>query len=75
MATAGSSIGNVRKISYSDSVLIDAFKDNTAILFSLNNVGVVVLSTIVGWFFGERPVARVFWGMGLAILSILVLAF
>lgn len=54
---------------------IDAFKENTAILFSLNNVGVVVLSTIVGWFFGERPVARVFWGMGLAILSILVLAF
>ena len=54
---------------------IDAYKENTAILFSLNNVGVVVLSTIVGWFFGERPVARVFWGMGLAILSILVLAF
>jgi len=54
---------------------IDAFKDNTAILFSLNNVGVVVLSTAVGWFFGERPVSRVFWGMGLAILSILVLAF
>lgn len=31
MATAGSSIGNVRKISYSDSVLIDAFKDKVAI--------------------------------------------
>jgi predicted Co/Zn/Cd cation transporter (cation efflux family) len=45
------------------------------VMFSLNNVGVVVLSTAVGWFFGERPSARVFWGMGLAILSILVLAF
>ncbi len=54
---------------------IDAFKENTAIMFSMNNVGVVVLSTAVGWLFGERPVARVFWGMGLAILSIIVLAF
>ncbi len=54
---------------------IDAFSDNTAVMFSLNNVGVVVLSTAVGWFFGERPATRVFWGMGLAILSILVLAF
>jgi hypothetical protein len=54
---------------------IDAFKENTAIMFSMNNVGVVVFSTVVGWLFGERPVARVFWGMGLAILSIIVLAF
>lgn len=54
---------------------LDAFKENTAVMFSMNNVGVVVFSTVVGWLFGERPVARVFWGMGLAILSIIVLAF
>jgi len=42
----------------------------------VNNIGVVILSALIGLaFFAERPTPRKVWGLFLAVISILVLAF
>lgn len=52
---------------------IDDFKGKTGAMFIINNVGVVLLSALIGYFFHEKFTRKTYLGLGMAILAIVLL--
>lgn len=54
---------------------IDAFKGQTGIFFTLNNIGVLLLTVLLGYFLGEKYNKKTVVGIIFAIIAILLLGF
>lgn len=54
---------------------IDAFSGKTSIFFTLNNIGVLLLTIILGYFLGEKYKSQTVWGVVFAIFAIFLLGF
>lgn len=52
---------------------IDFYQGKTALFFTMNNVGVVLLSTIVGLAFKEKITTKGYFGLALAIFALILL--
>ncbi len=52
---------------------IDFYHGKTALFFTMNNVGVVLLSTLVGLAFKEKITAKGYFGLALAIFALILL--
>jgi uncharacterized membrane protein len=52
---------------------IDFYHGKTALFFTMNNVGVVLLSTLVGLAFNEKITAKGYFGLALAIFALILL--
>ena len=54
---------------------IDSFEGKTGVFFTLNNIGVLLLTLFLGYFFGEKYKTKTFLGVVFAITAILLLGF
>jgi len=54
---------------------IDAYKGQTGIFFTLNNIGVLLLTVFLGYFLGEKYQKKTLFGILFAIIAILLLGF
>lgn len=52
---------------------LDVFKGKTALFFTMNNIGVVVFSTVLGLFMKEKITKMGYLGLALAILALILL--
>ena len=51
----------------------DFFNGKTSLFFTMNNVGVVLFSTLVGLAFKEKITRKGYVGLGLAIFALILL--
>ncbi len=54
---------------------IDAYQGKTGIFFTLNNIGVLLLTVFLGYFLGEKYNSKTLFGVFFAIIAILLLGF
>lgn len=54
---------------------IDAYEGKTGVFFTLNNIGVLLLTIILGYFLGEKYKSKTLFGVVFAIIAILLLGF
>lgn len=54
---------------------IDAYEGKTGVFFTLNNIGVLLLTIILGYFLGEKYKSKTLFGVFFAIIAILLLGF
>ena len=54
---------------------IDSFEGKTGVFFTLNNIGVLLLTLFLGYFLGEKYKTKTFLGVVFAITAILLLGF
>jgi uncharacterized membrane protein len=54
---------------------IDAYQGKTGIFFTLNNIGVLLLTVFLGYFLGEKYNSKTLFGVLFAIIAILMLGF
>jgi drug/metabolite transporter (DMT)-like permease len=54
---------------------IDAYEGKTGVFFTLNNIGVLLLTIILGYFLGEKYKSMTLFGVVFAIIAILLLGF
>lgn len=54
---------------------IDAYEGKTGVFFTLNNIGVLLFTIILGYFLGEKYKSKTLFGVVFAIIAILLLGF
>jgi uncharacterized membrane protein len=54
---------------------IDAYQGKTGVFFTLNNIGVLLLTIFLGYFLGEKYNSKTLVGVFFAIIAILLLGF
>lgn len=54
---------------------IDAYEGKTGVFFTLNNIGVLLLTIILGYFVGEKYKSKTLFGVVFAIIAILLLGY